>query len=78
MHKLRGLRECFLKKSKFDYFTKRMEKQTNQTKGPLVSFRMFQQFMKDHCMIKFILILIKYFQYTNEVSVKVLAHSISL
>ena len=44
--------------------------------GPLVSFQMFQKFMKDPCIFKFILVLIKYFQYINEVSVKVLAHSI--
>ena len=66
-----------LKKSKFDYFTKRMERQKNQTISPLLPFRMFQKFMKDPCMIKFILILIKYFQYINAVSVKVLAPSIS-
>ena len=38
---------------------------------------MFQKFMKDPCMMKVILILIKYFQYINTVFVKVLAHSIS-
>ena len=54
-----------------------MEKHKNPTIGPLVSFRMFQKFMKDPCMMKVILILIKYFQYINTVFVKVLAHSIS-
>ena len=29
-----------------------MEKQKNPTIGPLVSFRMFQKFMKDPCMFK--------------------------
>ena len=29
-----------------------MEKHKNPTIGPLVSFRMFQKFMKDPCMIK--------------------------
>ena len=38
---------------------------------------MDQKFLKDPCMIKLILILIKYFQYINVVSLKVLAHSIS-
>ena len=67
----------FLKKPKCKYFTKRMERQKNQTIGPLVSFRMDQKFLKDPCMIKLILMLIKYFQYINVVSLKVLAHSIS-
>ena len=66
-----------LKKPKFDQFTKKMEEQKNQTIGPLVSFPMFQKFMKDACMIKFIFILIKYFQDISAVFVKVLAHSIS-
>ena len=52
-------------------------KKDGKTIGPLVSFGMFQKFMKDPCMIKFILILIKYFQYVNAVSVKALTHSIS-
>ena len=39
-----------------------MEEQKNQTIGPFVSFRLFQKFMKDACMIKFILILTRYFQ----------------
>ena len=51
-----------LKKPNFGHFTKKMEEQKNQTIGPLVSFQMFQKFMKDACMIKFFLILIKYFQ----------------
>ena len=38
---------------------------------PLGSFRMFQKFMKDACMRKCILILIKYFQGLNAVFVKV-------
>ena len=59
-----------LKNPKFDHYTKKEEEQKNQTIGPLVSFRMFQKFMKDPCMIKFILILIKYFQYINAVSVR--------
>ena len=66
-----------LKKPKFDQFTKKVEEQESQTIGPLVSFLMFQKFMKDAYMIKFILILIKYFQGTSRVFVKVLAHSIS-
>ena len=66
-----------IKKRKFDHFTKKMEEQKNQTIGPIVSFRMFQKFMKDACMIKFILILIKYFQGISAVFVKVLVHSIS-
>ena len=48
-----------------------MEEQKNQNIGPLVSFRMFQKFMKDACMRKFILILIKYFQGLNAVLVGV-------
>ena len=65
-----------LKKPKFDQFTKKMEEQKNQI-DPLVSFPMFQKFMKYACMIKFILILIKYFQGISADFVKVLAHSIS-
>ena len=65
------------KKPKFDQFTKKMEEQKNQTIGPLASFPMFQTFMKDACMIKFVLILIKYFQGIGEVFAKVLAHIIS-
>ena len=65
------------KKVEVRLLCKKDEKQKNQTIGELVSYRMFQKFMKDPCMIKFILILIKYFQYINAVSVKVLAHSIS-
>ena len=78
MHKLRDLCGCFLKKSKFDHFTKKMEEQKNQAIGPFVSFRMFQNFMKDAYMIKLILILIKFFQDINAVFVKVLAHSTSV
>ena len=66
-----------LKKPKFEQFTKKVEEQKSQTIGPLMSFLMFQKFMKDACMIKFILILIKYFQGISRVFVKVLAHSIS-
>ena len=66
-----------LKKPKFDHFPKKMDRQKNQTVGSLVYLRLFQQFMKDACMIKFILILINYFQYINAVFVKVLTHSIS-
>ena len=44
-----------LKKSKFDYFTKKMEKEKNQPIGPLVSFRMFQKFMKCPFMINLFL-----------------------
>ena len=44
-----------LKKPKFDHFTKKMEEQKNQTIGPLVSFRMFQKFINDACMIKLFL-----------------------
>ena len=54
-----------------------MEAQKNQTIDPLVPFRMIQKFMKDLCLIKFILILMKYFQYLNAVSLRVLARSIS-
>ena len=36
-----------------------------------------QKFMKDACMIKFILILIKYFQSINAVFVKISAYSVS-
>ena len=50
-----------------EYFTKKMEEQKNQNIGPLVSFRILQKFMKDACMSKFILILIKYFQVLNAV-----------
>ena len=49
-----------------------MEEQKNQTIGPLASLRMFQKFMKDACIIKCILTLIKYFQDINAVFVKVL------
>ena len=66
-----------LKTPKFDHFIKKMEEQKNQTIGQLQSFLMFQKFMKDGCMIKFILILVKYFQGINAVFVKVLAHTIS-
>ena len=66
-----------LKKPKFDHSTKKMKRQKYQTIGPIVSFLMFQKFMKDACMIKFIIILIKYFEYINAFFVKVLAHSIS-
>ena len=66
-----------LKKPKFDHFTKKIEEQKNQTIGPFMSFSMFQKFMKDACMIKFIVILILYFQDIDAVFVKVLAHSIS-
>ena len=66
-----------LKKPKFDHFTKKMEEQKNQTIGPLVFFRMFEKFVKDACMIKLILILIKYFQDINAVFVKVSALKIS-
>ena len=51
-----------LKKPKSDQFTKEMEEQKNQTIGPVLSFPMFQKIMKGACMIRFILILIKYFQ----------------
>ena len=61
------LREYFLKNPKVDNFTKKTEEQKNQNIGPLVSFRMLQKFMKDACMSKFILILIKYFQVLNAV-----------
>ena len=54
-----------LKEPNFDHFTKMMERQKIQTTGPLVSFRMFQKFMKDAFMTKFILILIKFFQDIN-------------
>ena len=47
------------KKLKFDQVTKKMEEQKNRTIDPLVSLPMFQKFMKDACMIKFILIFIK-------------------
>ena len=43
-----------LKTSKFYHLTKKMERQKNQTTGPLVPFRMFQKFMKDICLIKFV------------------------
>ena len=66
-----------LKKPKFDHFKKKMEEQKNQTIGPLVFFRMFEKFVKDACMIKLILILIKYFQDINAVFVKVSALKIS-
>ena len=62
----------FLKKPKFDHFTKKMEEHKNQTIGPLMSLKFFDAFM-----IKFIVILIKYFQGFSAVFVKVLAHSIS-
>ena len=66
-----------LKNPKFGHYTKKVEEQKNQTIDQLVSFRMFQIFMKDACMIKFIVILTKYFQGISAVFVKVLAHSIS-
>ena len=53
-----------------------MKEQKNQ--GPLVSFQMFQKFMKDACIIKFVLILIKHFQDINAVFVKVLTQHIPL
>ena len=59
-----------LKKPKFAHFTKEMEGQKNQAIRPFVFFRMFQKFMKDACMIKFIPILIKYF--TFKISVRFL------
>ena len=65
-----------LTKPKFDQFTKKMEEQNNQTIGALVSFPMFQKFMKDACMTKFILISIKYFQGISAIY-KVLVYSIS-
>ena len=65
-----------LKKPKFGDFTKNMEEQKNQTIVPLVSFRMFKNFLKVACMIKFFLILIKYFEGINAVFVKLLTHSI--
>ena len=49
-----------------------MDEHKNETIGPLVSLKIYDAFM-----IKFIFILIKYFQDTNAVFVKVLAHSIS-
>ena len=49
-----------LEKPKFDHFIK------NQFIGPLMSFRMFRKFMKDACVIKFI-ILMKYYQGLNAV-----------
>ena len=66
-----------LKYPKFDHCTKKVEEHKNQTIGPLVSFRMFQKFVKDDYMIKYIVILIKYSQGISAIFVKVLAHSIS-
>ena len=57
------------KKVEVPLLCKKDGKTKNQTIGPLVSFRMFQ-FMKDPCMMKYILILKKYFQYINTVFVK--------
>ena len=74
---MKVLKWMLFKNPKFDHYTKKVEKQKNQTIGALVSFRMFQKFMKDACMIKFIVVLIKYFQGVSAVFVKVLAHSIS-
>ena len=65
------------KKAEIRLIYKKDGRTENQTIGPLVSFPMFQKFMKDVCMIKFIFILIKYFQDISAVFVKVLAHSIS-
>ena len=65
------------KKSEIRPLYKKEEEQKNQTIGPLVSFRMFQKFTKDACMIKFIVILVKYFQSISPVFVKVITHSIS-
>ena len=65
------------KKVEVPLLYKKDGKTKNQTIGPLVSFRMFQKFMKDACMIKFIVILVKYFQSISAVFVKVLTHSIS-
>ena len=58
------------KKVEVPLLCKKDGKTKNQTIGPLVSFRMFQKFMKDPCMMKYILILKKYFQYINTVFVK--------
>ena len=66
-----------LKNPKFDHYKKKEEEQKNQTIGPLVSFQMFQKSTKDACMIKFIVILVKYFQSISAVFVKVLTHRIS-
>ena len=49
-----------LRKPKFDHSIKKMKEQKSQTIGSLGSFQMFQKSIKDACMIKFILILIKY------------------
>ena len=49
-----------LRKPKFDHSIKKMEEQKSQTLGSLGSSQMFQKFIKDACMIKFIFILIKY------------------
>ena len=79
MHKWKYLCGCFLKKSKFEVrpLYEKDGKKEKSNKGLLVSFRMFQKFIKDGCMIKFILILVKYIQCLNSVFVKVLAHGIS-
>ena len=61
------------KKASINHFIKKTKEQKNQTIGPLVSFQMFQKFMKNVCMIKFILVLIEYFQDFNATFVKVLA-----
>ena len=66
-----------LKETKLDHFPEKTKEQKNQTIDPLVSFQMFPKIIKDGCMIKFILILIKYFEGINVVFVKVLAHNIS-
>ena len=53
-----------------------MKEQKNQ--DPLVSFQICQKFMKDTCIIKFVLILIKHFQDINAVFVKVSTQHIPL
>ena len=62
-----------LRKSKFDHTIKKIEEQKNQSIGSLVPFQMFQKFVKDACIIKFIVILMKHFQGDNMVFVIVLA-----
>ena len=59
------------KKAEVRPLYKKMKRQKNQTIGPITSFLMFQKFMKDTCMIKFIIILIQCFQYINAFFVKV-------
>ena len=61
-----------LKKLKNDHFIKKNEEQKNQIIRPLVSFRMFQKNYEGACMIKFILLLIKYIQVIYAVFVKAL------